>query len=504
MRGKLAVKNTVLSMLSILVAIIIGLVVPRFILSYFGSETNGLISSINQFLNYITILESGVGAVVVANLYKPFAQNDISSVSKVISKSRSFFLKLVIVYLIYAILLSILYPIFINTSFNSIYVTLMVLVLGITLFVQYCFTINYSLILQAVQKYYIASITSMILQIANAVITIVMIVLGVDILIVKFVSALVFMINPIVLRHYVKKMYPDIKLNVKSDYVIPQKKDTLVHNLTYVIHCNTDVILITMFLNVTSVSIYAVYNMVISSIRRLMESFSNGTQAAFGDMLARNEIQTLKHRFLFFEQIIIVITSIVFTITGSMLLPFVSIYTKGISDANYCQPLFAYLLVAAEAVYIYRLPYHTLVKAAALFKETKLSAIIEALLNIVVSIVLLNFWGLVGVAIGTLVSMLYRTIYYIFFFSKHIIMINPVKSLAKIGLNTLVCIAIVFATQNLIIQVATNVVLWVVCACGIAAVSGVVIVGVNYIFFRSETKQIISFATSKFRKKNRG
>ena len=154
--------------------------------------------------------------------------------------------------------------------------------------------------------------------------------------------------------------------------------------------------------------------------------------------------------------------------------------------------------------YIFRLPYHTLVKAAALFKETKLSAIIEALLNIVVSIILLNFWGLVGVAIGTLISMLYRTIYYIFFFSKHIIMINPVKSLTKIGLNILVCIAIVFATQNLIIQFATNVVLWIACACGITALSGVVIVGVNYIFFLSETKDIITFASSKFRKKNRG
>lgn len=83
-------------------------------------------------------------------------------------------------------------------------------------------------------------------------------------------------------------------------------------------------------------------------------------------------------------------------------------------------------------------------------------------------------------------------------------MINPVKSLTKIGLNILVCIAIVFATQNLIIQFATNVVLWIACACGITALSGVVIVGVNYIFFLSETKDIITFASSKFRKKNRG
>lgn len=501
MRSKLALRNTLVSMGSIFVSIIIGLIVPRYILSYYGSEVNGLVSSINQFLNYITILESGVGAVVVTCMYKPLAEKDYHKINQIVSKSRKFFLGIVGVYLVYVIVLAFLYPILTSTSFGHAYVSIMVFVLGITLFVQYCFTINYSLILQAAQRYYIASITSMVLQTINALVSIVLIVEHVDILLVKLASSLIFVINPFVLSIYVKKMIPGISFTEKSNFIIPQKKDTLVHNLTYVIHNNTDIVMITLFLGVKMVSIYSVYNMVISSLRRLMESFSSGTQAAFGDMIAREQYDNLKQSFLRFEYLVQVIATVIFTVTAVMLVPFVLLYTKGVTDVSYNVPLFSYIMVLAEAIYIFRLPYHTLVKASASFNATRNSAIIEASLNIGITVILINVIGLPGAAIGTLVAIFYRTVYYIRFFRTRYININVGKTIFRIGVNISLGIFICSLFSSFVVSQCHSVISWVLYS-GLISVMTIIIVSLgNLIVFKDDMTAVLNYSLKKIRKK---
>lgn len=497
MRSKLALRNTLVSMGTIFVSIIIGLIVPRYILSYYGSEVNGLISSINQFLNYITILESGVGAVVVTCMYKPLAEKEYHKINRIVSKSRKFFLGIVGIYLVYVVVLAFLYPIVTLTSFGHAYVSVMVFVLGITLFVQYCFTINYSLILQAAQRYYIANITSMVLQSINAFVSIVLIVKHVDILFVKLVSSLIFVINPLVLSIYVKKMIPSISFTEKSNFVIPQKKDTLVHNLTYVIHNNTDIVMITLFLGVKMVSIYSVYNMVISSLRRLMESFSSGTQAAFGDMIAREQYDNLMQSFSRFEYLVQVIATIIFTVTAVMLVPFVLLYTKGITDISYNVPFLSYIMVLAEAVYIFRLPYHTLVKASASFNATRNSAIIEAGLNIGITVVLINIIGLPGAAFGTLVAMLYRTVYYISFFRTRYININMGKTFFRIGVNISLSIIICSLFSNFVVNHCHSFISWVLYSSLIFVMTTVIVCFGNLIVFKDDMTAVLNYFLKK-------
>lgn len=75
--------NVGCTMLCQLVTFISGLIVPRLILSTFGSEANGLVSSITQFLNYIALVEGGIGSVVLTALYGPLAKKDDRKISSV-------------------------------------------------------------------------------------------------------------------------------------------------------------------------------------------------------------------------------------------------------------------------------------------------------------------------------------------------------------------------------------------------------------------------------------
>ena len=71
---KRVILNIACTALCQLMTLISGLIVPRLILSTFGSEANGLVSSLTQFLNYISLVEGGIGSVVLTALYSPLAK----------------------------------------------------------------------------------------------------------------------------------------------------------------------------------------------------------------------------------------------------------------------------------------------------------------------------------------------------------------------------------------------------------------------------------------------
>ena len=80
MRGKKLLKNITLSIAVQIITAICGFIIPKLIIEQYGSAINGLVSSITQFLAYITFLEAGIGPVIKAALYKPIAKNDNATV----------------------------------------------------------------------------------------------------------------------------------------------------------------------------------------------------------------------------------------------------------------------------------------------------------------------------------------------------------------------------------------------------------------------------------------
>ena len=83
--------NTILSLINRFTIIISGLILPRLILTTYGSEINGLVSSIGQFLGIITFLDLGVGSVVRAGLYRPLAKKNNKQLIKVLVDANKYF-----------------------------------------------------------------------------------------------------------------------------------------------------------------------------------------------------------------------------------------------------------------------------------------------------------------------------------------------------------------------------------------------------------------------------
>lgn len=153
----------------------------------------------------------------------------------------------------------------------------------------------------------------------------------------------------------------------------------------------------------------------------MIMSMINGIEALIGNLWAKQDLAELRKVFAWTEWSIHTGTTLIFTLTAILIVPFVQVYTHGVNDANYMQPLFGVLLVAANSGHCLRLPYNIMILAAGHYKQTQHNYIIAAAMNIVIAIVCVMQFGLIGVALGTLASMVYQTVWMAWYNSKNFI-----------------------------------------------------------------------------------
>ena len=133
--------NSTTSLLYQVVVLVCGFILPKLIITNYGSAVNGLISSITQFLGIVALLEMGMGAVVPASLYKPLANKDNDEISKIVVSSERFYRKIAAAMLVYILILTVTYP-FIVDGFSFLYTAFLMVIIASSTFAQYYFGIS--------------------------------------------------------------------------------------------------------------------------------------------------------------------------------------------------------------------------------------------------------------------------------------------------------------------------------------------------------------------------
>lgn len=485
MRKKRLFYNTVSSLIFQLTTIICGFILPRLILGAFGSEVNGLVNSITQFLGIISFLELGVGAVVQSALYKPLAEKRQDDVSKIIASANRFFTRLGEILFVYVVLLVIIYPRIARNKFGYVYTATLIIAISLSSFAQYFFGIVNRLLLTADQRGYIQYNAQTIAVISNTFACFILIYLKCSIQVVKLTTSLIYLLQPFLIYLYVRGHY---KIDKKIKYVeepIAQKWNGIAQHIAAVILDGTDTIVLTLFATLSDVSIYSVYYLVVKGVKQLFLSMTNGITALIGELWAKQELDELNRTFSWTEWIIHTGATLIFGLTAVLVVPFVEVYTAGIHDANYIQPIFAALIVAANAGHCLRLPYNIVILAAGHYKQTQNNYIIVAIINVIVSVTTVKVWGLIGVAIGTLVAMAYQTVWMAIYDSKHLIK-WPIKNFLKqIFVDFLTVMICSFLTRTLSIQ-EKSYLAWGILAVKTMVVWIIIVIVINLVFYRSK------------------
>ena len=491
MRTKRTIINFIAAIFLQVATGVCGLIVPRVFIAAYGSDVNGMIASINQFLSYITFFEAGLSGIVLSKLYKPIAENDYVACNKILSDARNFFAKISIAYLVYVVALMLVYPHIVLSNKSKIYISTLILILSVNLSFQYLFGIVNYMFIQAKQEGYIYSLLQSVVVILNMAVVIICTKSGTTVHFLKFISVFIASISPIGLLFYVKIKYRDINIFSGGDSKnIKQRWDGIIHHVCYYIQTNIDIMILTL-VDLKLVSVYSIYSMIILTIRKVFETFLTSFRSAIGDLFARDENDRVLQIFSLLEYMIYTLTVIVFVSLAFSIVPFIRFYTSNITDMNYINIPFAIMMLIGEVCYTIRIPYHIMVNCTGCFKQTKYMALQEAIINILVSSIFVFKYGIIGVAAGTTISCLYRTIRYYMFFCKNILFLSSNKIIKRIAimiLEIVVCIGVFifldFKSENLVSWLTHGIIYFLI--------SGIISIAISSIAFKEDFYLMVS------------
>lgn len=488
-RKKKLLLNTLTGLLKQAVTVVCGFILPRYMLLYYGSSVNGLISSMANFLSFISLLDMGVGAVVQANLYKPLAERDTDQMSRIIISSERFFRKLAYIFLAYIAVLCVVFSTAIDTSYDTWFTVSLLLIVSASTLAQYLFGMTYQLLLNADQKSYVQLILQIVTIALNTLFSVILMRLGCSVHIVKLTTAALYVLRPLLQLLYVRRHY---RINRRVELVgepIKQKWNGFSQHLAAVVCQNVDIAVLTVFSTLENVSVYSVYYAVTNGVEQIVMTAATGVESLFGDMIARGEKEELSKAFDAVEWITHTGVTVVFTITALTIVPFVSVYTRGITDADYIAPVFGALLVIAYAAQCLRIPYFRVIKAAGHFKQTQNGAYISALINTVLTVALVFRLGLVGAAIGTLAAMAYHTCYCVWYLRNNI-MSRPLKPFIRYMITDCVIAAASYFLTRPFVFAGSSYGAWVLLAVKVSCVVVAVALAVNLLLYRSRMADI--------------
>ncbi len=488
-----AVKLNVISgFLHEFVVIVFGLLVPRVVLSYFGSTYNGLLNSVVQFMSFSVVLRSGLGVVTTAALYKPLAQGDMQTVSGIMVATDRFMQKIGWLLAGIIVVFSFLYPLLVMDEFPYLFSATLILIIGAASWVENMFSVKYKVLLQADQKTYIQTFVTLIAYVLSNVFAIVLMVAGCNIHIVRFGMLVGLMTTPFMLKLYVDRHYAIDWKAPANDIAIKSRWDAFAQQIATIANNNIPTVLMTFLFPLKEISVYTVYHMVVKNINQLIGNSVIGIRSTFGDMYAKGEYDHLKKRFQDVEWLIFAANAILYSVTAIMLTPFVLIYTDGVTDANYNRFWFGVLMTASCCVYTTRLPYQMVAEAVGRFKETRNSSILEVVVNVVASLICAPFMGLNAMLVGALAGGLVRVGNLIWVCDRGVLKISLWEPLKNYVIYFGISGALVFVISKIIGIHCGNLIDWVLTAILVTAVVTVAVLLVSAVFNFKQMQGIIS------------
>lgn len=501
MRTKKAFKNLVFNLVQQVIGIVTSFILPPLIIGKFGSAMNGLIATIKQIVSYAQLSGAGIASASTYAMYEPVAKQDHKLLSGIYNATGKMFVKAGNIFTITILVISMVYPFFVGNSISNMTVFLLVLIVGISGISEFYIFGKYQSLLNANQQNYMIALAQTIGNIFNIVITVCLIKLDQNIILVQLGASIVYIMRILLLTWYVKKNYSYLdKMEPARMERLNQRNDAIVHQVAGLVVLSSSTIIVSIFCGLQAASVYAVYALVFSGLNTICSIVSNAIYASFGEVIAKGDKKILNSAYNLYEWIYFVVIFIIFSTTYLLIMPFIGIYTRTMTDTNYTLPILGILFVVVGMANNLRVPARTLVDAAGHFRKTRNRALIEMTINLIGQIVCVSFMGIYGVLVGCILSYSYRTIDFIHYSNYYILKIDDRRSTKRFILNLFVAVVSVFILQMTLDITANSYFEWAIYGVFITVVITLVYMMVQFLVERETMKEMISVVKNMFKK----
>ncbi|WP_413526687.1 polysaccharide biosynthesis protein [Marinilactibacillus psychrotolerans] len=426
-----AKKNIIYGYIGTLINLLLKFLSRTVFIYILGATYLGINGLYTNILSVLSFAELGIGTAMNYSLYKPVATNDNETIKSLMRLYKIAYRWIAAIVAILGIIIIPFLEYIVKDPGNisrSELVTYYIIFLFNTV-TSYLVTYKYSLA-NAEQKNYIQTNIKTTSTIITIIVQIIVLFIFRNFLVYLLVESFIGIVEKLFANYYLNNRYKillekNIK-NLQKEEIKPIKKNIsalIFHKIGEISVYQSDNIIISSFINITVVGIISNYNLVISSIMQLINIVFNSLVSSFGNLIATETIhKQLKlfkvYRFIAFW--IFGFSSIAFII---LLTPFVELW---IGKDLIIENSVLFLIIFDFYVKGHRIAINNFKVAAGVFEADKYVAIIQAIVNIIISIILVQWIGLSGIFVGTVIQGLIST------FTKPIIVYSRVfKKSAK-------------------------------------------------------------------------
>ena len=368
------------------VATLLAFLAPRFIIMYYGSEINGLNTTILQIVRVLTLLQAGICTASIFELYKPIANKDYEEVSRKLSEANQYLTKVGILFFTLNSITALLAALLIDTEIKSEYVFISFIIIGIKYGFDIIFTSKFNILFTAVEKRRYYSIGLLIEQVIYYILLFIILFLNLH-FILMFNCLLIGCIAKILYfnKIYEKKFSYKITKEKTKLNKIPSRKYSMINEIAHSASNASVTIIVSFMYGLKEASVFSVYFIVIKLMNMISEAMYSAFAPTYGNKCACSDTPNSNEMFIWFQTLFVTVNTIIYMCVAVLIIPFVKIYMAGAADTDYINKVLAIAMVFYGVFYCYRIPHNVLVSTHGLFKETYMQTAIAAPITIILS-----------------------------------------------------------------------------------------------------------------------
>lgn len=446
MKSKL-IKNITTGFGGQFIAIILGLIVSRLFITSYGSDVNGLLGTITQIFTYVALLEAGIGQAARNLLYKPFHEKDAKGISEVASIAESYFRRFTLMYGAGVVVIALILPFVLKTNVDYLTIELVVLLEGISGVISFYYVETPSIIIGVDGKTYVNNTINIVNKILGYAIKIIMASLGWSIILMQFAYFFVTVAKVFFYQIYFKKNYDWIQIKkTEKNIKLQDRNSYILTEICWTIFSSTDMIVLSTFVSTQLSSVYSIYNMIFLSISTLVNSIYTSVNYLLGYSY-HESIEDYSHMHDAFNSIFLGMMTVLMAVCYCLTIPFVSLYTQGVTDIDYIYGSLPLMFCLIQLISWSRYISGNLTGIAGYAKQTSYISLIEALLNLFLSIVFVRRYGIVGVTLGTVIALPVKVIWCTYISDKKVMKRSYWKTISITGINFVFFFCVVFLSR---------------------------------------------------------
>ena len=507
MRIKKSFLNAISNSAIIVIRAILLFVVRIVFVKTLGIIYLGVDSLFTNILLVLSIADSGISTAINFSLYKPLADKDYKKVSSLMTFYKKVYRILGVSVLAIGLLFIPFLGIIIHDEVDNLYLYYLIYLgtVVLTYFISYKDTL-----LTADQNLYKSSIIVGSTYIIMYLLRILFLIIMPSFLIFALIQLVMILIQRILVNRYITKKYDYISFNSKErisksdqNTIFKNVKAMFINKIGYFLVSGTDNIIISALpaLGLSTVAIYTNYYSVVGTVDNIIVKGLSGVTSSFGDLAVTESKETQ-------ENVFDILAFISFLIFGFFAIGFLFLLTPliKICFGSSFEVSTAVLIVICLNFYLLGIikPLDIIKEATGNYYQDRYVNLIQATINIVLSIILGKMFGLLGVVVATMISIIVLPLWnrpYIAY--KYIFDKNPFKYYLKQLLYFLVLVIISVILYYLLNKIIISNLIIAFIIKGII-ITIVYFILISLIFFKTkEYKFIIELVFDKIIKKKK-